>query len=73
MIETVKSVVAPIGKVPRYKLWTGCRSIRCQIPGNTMYLAALSTVKSTNNARLRKKNTRENSFMICELVSYGKL
>lgn len=66
-------MLAPIGNVPRYRLWTGCRNIRPQVPGTEMYLAALSAVNSTNNAKLRKKKARENDLATCESVPYGKL
>ena len=73
MIDTLYNVLAPIEKVPRYRLWTGCRNIRLQIPGYRMYLAALSAVNSTNNTRLTKKKKRDESFMTCELVPYGNV
>jgi hypothetical protein len=49
------NVVAPIGKVPMYKLCTGSRIIRDQMPGKRMYRAAVMALKRMKSARLRKK------------------
>jgi hypothetical protein len=49
-------VVAPIGKQPRYRLWTGWRIIIDQMSGKRIYLAVVNAVKRINKTRFAKKN-----------------
>lgn len=71
-METLIKVVAPIGKVPMYRLCIGCCNVTAHSSGNSRYFDAVIAVKRVNRNRFKKKKISVNILKVLDSVAYGK-